>query len=239
MTTKTKPYTKDYVVGDVHAEWGKFNMWLNKKLPRTVFACGDFGWWPGEPGYEITKLKNGNTKIYFCDGNHENHDDLAWIRKLHPFAMSLNTPIEVAPNVFYCPRGTIKILDDGRKVLFMGGAYSIDKQWRTPGYDWFPGETINWSDMDQIDNIGEIDIVISHTCPDSMVAPIMSRLPNGFWEKKNDPSTGYLEWILEHHKPKVLYFGHWHEQCYGFTKGCKWTALNMISRSGFFTELLK
>lgn len=233
MTTTIGPYTKDYVVGDVHGEFGKLNTFINKKQPRTVFACGDFGWWPG---HDFGDIKAGKTKIYFCDGNHENHDDLDRIRKLHPFAESLHTPIEVLPNVFYCPRGTV-LYHEGKKILFMGGAYSIDKMWRTPGYDWFPQEQISWRDLDTIEDVGKVDIVISHTCPESFLPAIISKLPGGFWEKKNDPSTSYLEWVLEKCRPEEWFFGHWHQQCYGYAKGCHWTALHFIRRTGWFTEL--
>jgi len=238
MIAKVKPYTKDYIIGDVHAEFAKLNQFINKKKPRNIYACGDFGWWPGEKGYEIDLLKNGETKIYWCDGNHENHSDLERLRKQYPFSMSLNTPIEVSPNVFYCPRGTVKYLDDGRKMLFVGGAHSIDKQWRTPGYDWFLDETLNWRDMYQFDNIGKVDIVISHTCPDSFIPSMISKTPVGYWDKSTkDPSTGYLEWILENHKPELFFFGHWHIHFKGYKKGCHYTALNMLNHTGWFVEL--
>ena len=38
---KTKDYTKDYILGDTHAEWGKLSQFINKKLPRAIFVCGD------------------------------------------------------------------------------------------------------------------------------------------------------------------------------------------------------
>lgn len=238
MSDKIEPYTKDFILGDTHAYWGKLNQFIQKKRPRTLFIAGDFGYWPGEKGYELDKIKNGRTKIYWCDGNHENHERLIKFLKLHPFALSLNTPIEIAPNIFYCPRGTI-LYHEGQKVLFFGGALSVDKHWRTPGFDWFPEETINYEDLDRIDGIGKVDIVISHTCPESCIAALLSKGPVGYWDKKNDSSTQALEWILETHKPDRWYFGHWHEQCYGLVKGCRWTALNMMRRSGWFTEFPK
>ena len=49
-------------------------------------------------------------------------------------------------------------LPDGRTVLFMGGALSVDKAWRTPGYDWFPEESITTGDLDRLPDV-HVDIV--------------------------------------------------------------------------------
>ena len=38
-------------------------------------------------------------------------------------------------------------LPDGRIVLFMGGADSIDKKYRKIGFDWFPEELITQKDI--------------------------------------------------------------------------------------------
>jgi len=45
-----------------------------------------------------------------------------------------------------------------------GGLLRGHKAWRTPGYDWFPEESITTGDLDRLPDI-HVDIVISHTCP--------------------------------------------------------------------------
>jgi hypothetical protein len=236
MNTKIIPYSNSYILGDVHGEWGKLNEFINKKKPYAIYQTGDFGWWPGHKGFEIDIIKNGKTKIFWCDGNHENHDDLERIRNEHPDAIKSNSPIEVAPNIFYCPRGTVITLEDGRKMMFFGGASSIDKKWRTPGYDWFSGEDIRPHDLDSLDEIGDIDI--SHTCPESFIGGIWAKNPVGMWDKKNDSANGYLEWILEHHHPKLWVLGHFHSFTTGFNKGCHWTLLNRCNLTNWFVKLI-
>lgn len=234
---KIAPHTKDYILGDTHGEWSKLNQFINKKHPRNIFQCGDFGWWPGHKEFDITLIKNGETKIYWVDGNHENHEDLEYIRNENPDAIKNNNPIEVADNIFYCPRGTVLTLEDGRKMLFFGGAESVDKQWRTPGFDWFPGEDIKPQDLNALDSITNIDIVISHTCPSSFVGGVWSKSPVGMWDKVEDSASRYLEWILEKYYPKQWVFGHFHENITGFNKGCYWTLLNRSNLTNWFAVL--
>lgn len=150
------------VLGDVHGYFGDMNALINKKKPELVLACGDFGYWPrfvnrrDKLGHvvKMTGPKAGKAKIHFCDGNHEDHASLK------------NAPLDgqLWPNVFYQRRGSTITLPDGRVVLFMGGAESVDKQYRTEGKDWFPEESITQADIDAIPT-GKIDIIVSHTCP--------------------------------------------------------------------------
>lgn len=134
---------KVLVVGDLHGDWGKLNALITKKMPDIVLCCGDFGWWPkmevskpvlyGQQKKWLLKgLKPGKAKIYWCDGNHEEHPILPQDGQIH----------EMYEGVFFCSRGSKLTLPDSRTVLFAGGAASVDKDARTPGHDWFPEETI-------------------------------------------------------------------------------------------------
>jgi predicted phosphodiesterase len=222
------------VVGDVHGQFCKLNELINKKRPDIIYACGDFGYWPEISYFNISGIKPKQTKIYFADGNHENHDALTTLRCLHPHAMALKTPIEVAKNVYYCPRGTITYTPDGRKVLWMGGAYSIDKQYRTPGYDWFPQETIKWYEVDRVEE-EKIDILISHTCAKENLHEMLRH--NSI--KALDPSNGCLSKILEWTRPDLWYFGHWHfwKKGYVVETDTYWTTLGCDGQNGWWEWL--
>lgn len=221
------------VCGDLHGSWSYLNTLINKKRPDTILQCGDFGFWPNMhdtrlidtgkkewvegvvdsksrlhiPGYsrrQITArwnqygIKNHNTKIYWCDGNHEDHDALDNLVK--------TGNLEIMPNVFYMPRMSTMKLVDGRTVLFIGGADSIDKKWRTPGYDWFSQELISYRDMDKVPDC-KVDIVISHTCPEEC----MYFMGNHMKDKFKDPSRSALSYILEKYRPTLWFFGHFHK----------------------------
>lgn len=222
-------------VGDIHGDWGKLNTLVNKKRPSIVLQCGDFGWWPQwevkrNTVYHLrekswthkgAKLPS-DTRLYFCDGNHENHWDL---EKL--MCADRTKPVNLYSNVFYMPRGCVLQLPDGRNVLFIGGADSIDKNLRTLGIDWYPEELITREDVDYISGIKEkIHIVISHTCPEEII-PDHMRV-----DKIRDPSRRALSLILEYLKPDLWYFGHWHTQATGIYGNTRWIALDYPGHGG-------
>lgn len=206
---------KILVAGDTHADWSSLNILINKKNPDIILQCGDFGYWPNEKGYELDKIKNGKCKIYWCDGNHERHD---LIKQL--------VSNEVHPNIFYQPRGSYITLM-GKNILFIGGADSIDKQYRTPGYDWFPDELITQKDVYNLPDV-YIDIVISHTAPWEFDVDKKS----GRYDKTFDPSRDALHAVLWKYKPDRWFFGHWHYFAQGAYKNTRWWCLNMISQGG-------
>lgn len=240
--------TLKIVVGDIHGEWSKFNTLINEfeqKNPNKIlmFIClGDFGFWPNITHWEVTvysgglektkKIKNlhprdgikkrSNTIIRWIDGNHEDHWEIAKL-----------TDNEIGPNIFYQPRGSTITLDDGRKVLFMGGANSIDKLSRTIGHTWFPEETISTKDMYNLPD-EKIDIIMSHTCPLDWLHEMLRHDTR----KATDPSNEALSQLLRIYNPKLWFLGHWHKYIEGMWRGqTKWYALNMPTKSGWWMIL--
>jgi UDP-2,3-diacylglucosamine pyrophosphatase LpxH len=202
---------KVLVVGDVHGHWHALNNVIEKTQPEIIFQCGDFGYWPRNDYYSFDKLKNGNCKIYWCDGNHEDHE---YLKKLESN--------EVAPNVFYMKRGSYLTLN-GKNILFMGGADSIDKHARTPGHTWFPDELITQRDIYELPDI-QVDIVISHTCPyEFAVEKHRGRFMNTY-----DSSRDALHVILAKYRPSRWFFGHWHGFAQGKYQNTRWWCLNHI-----------
>jgi predicted phosphodiesterase len=200
------------ITGDIHGEFGRLNELINKKKPDLIICCGDFGYWPNVKWCEpLTNIKlQGAEKLLFCDGNHENH-----------WALKKRTTDELAPNIIYMPRGSTYKLEDGRTIMFMGGAHSIDKQWRKLGYDWFPEETINQSDFQNLPDT-KVDIFITHTCPVELLDDMLK-----FDDRKHtDPSNHALSELWKIYKPKLWFFGHWHKYVTGKMMGTKWYCLS-------------
>lgn len=216
----------EIVCGDVHANFYLLNILLNNKRGiSTIYQCGDFGYWPRRHGqleditkpknskrryFDFYKLKNGNTKIYFCDGNHE---DFRELNKLE------NN--EIFRNVFYMKRGSVLTLKDGRNMLFIGGALSIDRKYRIIGETYFPEETITQKDIYNLPDIN-IDIVISHTAPREF------DVVDYHEEYDKDPCRDALSYVLDKYKPSLWYHGHMHVFKQGDYNGCKWTCLSKI-----------
>lgn len=210
------------VVGDIHGDFGPLNALIARRKPQIVLACGDFGYWPKWEGKKRV-IKAGKTKVYFCDGNHEDHWSL---RQL------INN--EIFPNVFYMKRGSVLTLEDGRNILFVGGAQSIDKYIRKEGVDWFREEEIMPEDLDKMPDANtKIDIVISHTCPDE----ILSQLPNVYNVEAVDWSRKALSHVFQRFRPSLWYFGHFHLYKSFYARGCRWTCLNMAVATNWWEKL--
>jgi Icc-related predicted phosphoesterase len=232
------------VVGDIHGEWDRLNILINKKKPDIILQCGDFGWWPtlevkksrsSDPYYyqkawKLKGVKSQGTKVYWCDGNHEDHYALERFTPDNP-----RTPIFLYDGVYYCPRGSVLELPDGRNVMFIGGADSIDKHLRTLGIDWFEEELISYEQQNFIlDYTGKVDIVISHTCPEGL-----DPREKIFDHDKNDDPTGrILAEVQRVFKPKLWYHGHWHQYKKQEKDGTIFTSLDHCSHGGVWWEWL-
>lgn len=215
---------KVFIMGDLHGQFGYLNTFICKKCKKgdIVICCGDFGYFPNLDN-DHKKIKTHGTKVLFCDGNHEDHWSLRSLKDN-----------EICKNVFYMSRGSTYELPDGRNILFMGGALSIDKLERKTGIDWFPEETISYNDMLNLPR-KKIDIIVSHTCPDECLDIMLKH--NSI--KKNDCSTKALSQLLELYKPELWFFGHWHKYDSGIINNTKWYCLNMVKCTNYYKELRK
>lgn len=188
---------KILITGDIHNEFGRLNELISRRRPNMVICCGDFGYWPNKPwAAPLTNIRlQGAEKLLWCDGNHEDH-----------WALRDRETDELAPGIFYMPRGSTYELPDGRTILFMGGADSIDKQWRTEGDTWFREEIISQKDMMNLPDM-KIDIFVTHTCPSELVLDLTKYSPL----KREEPSNIALSQLWKIYKPDLWYLGHWHK----------------------------
>jgi hypothetical protein len=166
----------------------------------------------------------------WCPGNHEDFEDLK----------KYDDITEVLPNCFYMPRGSVMELPDKRRVLFIGGAYSIDRErryHRSENFGWFEEETISQKDLEELPD-EKIDIVISHTAP--LVFKSVD-YHKAFYNKKfpEDPSRKALDFIYEKYKPSLWFFGHMHRYQEGYFNSCKWVGLSAVGFDGRWWIKLK
>lgn len=219
------------IIGDIHGEFGLLNNFLNKKREfKTIISVGDFGYWPNMKAISknkkypkkeiIPKLQNGY-KLFFCDGNHEDH-----------WSLLNRTTDELYPNCFYMPRGSILKLDNNFNILFMGGAESHDKITRQLGVDWFPEESISYKDISNLPDC-DVDMVIAHTAPSTFITP------KDYGTKET--SREALNYVLEKYRPSIWYNGHYHYYHTEYIRGTRWTILNKIRpvTPGPWFEVLK
>jgi hypothetical protein len=175
-----------------------------------VVQTGDFGFWPQHPrGRDfITKVAARcvelGLSVWFCDGNHEDHSQL-------PHA-SADQPVSVAPSVWWVPRGTV-VEWDGRRVMFMGGAVSVDQPRRTPGIDWFPTEIPTPAEVARAVGAGPVDIVAAHEgLPGTpLVSTYRSFIPPEIVELA-DRVRSQMGDIADAVSPDLWVHGHWHHR---------------------------
>jgi predicted phosphodiesterase len=161
-------------VGDIHGEARTFSRILNtiyEQHPEVtaVIQVGDFGFYPKLlPNFETIKPK---IPVYAIDGNHE----------YFPMIYGIKEVKEMAPNIFYVPRGTVMELE-GKRIGFCGGAASVDKMERVKWHmAWFQEEEITDADIAKFDGVEWLDILVTHVPPQSVI------------QKNFDPAT--LEWF--------------------------------------------
>ena len=229
---------KIIVAGDIHGMWYYLNNMISKELPNIILQVGDFGYWPhyhkstkfDGTGFEWDQygIENKNTKIYFCDGNHENHDALEELIDKN----NHQNPIQIPNmnNVFYMPRGSVLRVEN-KNILFIGGAYSIDKINRIPFNSWWPQEQISRKDIERLDEIEKnIDIVISHTLPLQCFKYLDLSIIH-------EDSPRWLDIVFDKFKPKKWYFGHFHLYKKFKHDNCVFTCLNDCLRNNWYEEL--
>ncbi|MCK5018803.1 MAG: metallophosphoesterase [Candidatus Peribacteraceae bacterium] len=232
-----KENPKVLILGDVHAEWLLLNRVIREYQPDVILQTGDFGFWPGHKKLSWKHLFPRNTLIFWCDGNHEDHWALNKMRDVQ----EVPEPIVVRKNTYYCPRGSAIRLPDGRVVLFMGGADSIDKAHRTLGVDWFQEEIISIADVYKVPDYEKVDIVISHTNPRKFDVvtgtPLAGMSGTPITGKYNDPSCISLDEIYDKFKPKLWFFGHYHMNHSKVYDECKWFTIDCAGNDEWAIDL--
>ena len=174
-----------------------------------IIHVGDFGVWSpynyiNAVGDEAARL---NLQVFFVDGNHEDHP---WLNAQPVREDGFRV---LHDNVAHIPRGTVWTWD-GVTFMGLGGAHSVDRQWRTPGVDWFPEETLTYGQAFEAATVPQdIDIMVTHDCPSSVEIPGIAGNPYGFPAEEialAEKHRELLGFVVGNLKPKILVHGHYH-----------------------------
>ncbi len=146
--------------------------------------------------------------VLFIDGNHENFD------KLYSYDVDIWNGGKVhyiTGNIIHLMRGQVFDIG-GIKIFTFGGAYSIDKDSRTPGVSWFPEEIPSEEEYEEglaslVKHNFSVDYILSHTAPSEVAAYMgYGELSDGEVQLRK-----YLQRIADAAEFKAWYFGHFHE----------------------------
>lgn len=164
---------------------------------------------------------------------HGNHEERAWNvngYKHDTYKVGKNYITawveEEYPNLLFLDNFYLQHLND-RRYLFLGGAYSIDKEFRLMyGYGWFPSEQMSQDTMDKalliiqqeryaFDHcVGvdyQYDYIVSHTCP-LKYEPTEMFLPGIDQSKVDKRTEEFLNKVEEVAIYDKWFCGHYHCQ---------------------------
>ena len=172
------------LIGDVHGKYEHYHKIVRQteRHPYTL-QIGDFG-------FKYDTLKNvDSTRHLILPGNHDHYDTCY----NHPHFLG---------DYGYTSLNRIDF-------FYYRGAYSIDRQYRTIGIDWWENEQVN---IDQFMKARELyrdikpEVMITHDCPQDIA---LQMLEPGQRVYENITSWALQE-LYNIHQPKLWFYGHWH-----------------------------
>lgn len=180
------------LIGDKHGLWNDYQTVIHG-CERTV-QLGDFGIGFGQGDHwhdRVNDIVDGK-QHRFIRGNHDNpgkcKDMLGWI-----------------------PDGTVE-----NDVMYIGGAWSIDQDYRTPGHDWWAAEELSANELTTLYSVYTTvkpRVMLTHDCPTLAAYHMFIRA--GLRTYGNNTLTltrtgEMFQKMFEAHQPEQWYFGHWH-----------------------------
>lgn len=192
MDTDKRMDRRTRIIGDIHGDFYIYRMLLDDWDGQSI-QVGDFGiGFAGDYWHENVNDFHKNTNHSFIRGNHDNPD--------------------------MCKKEMIGCIADGTvkdDVMYIGGAWSIDQNTRTPGLDWWRDEQLSQSELDMlIDVYATVKprVMITHDCP--TLAAYYMFIKDGHSISQRTmylTRTGEaLQRMFEIHQPEFHFFGHWH-----------------------------
>lgn len=211
------------IAGDWHGSWPQADTVIRHAKEKdidTIFHVGDFGIWNNDKPF-LNRIQaligEWDIQMYFIDGNHEDFDRLYQKKVLEDGTRY------VRDNIHHIPRG-YRWEWKGLKFMGLGGAASIDKDFRRSGRSWWIEELLTDEDIAKGKEGGPVDIMFTHDSP--------AGAPNSItddWHSQMGAIKYYGEHALaycnDHRKrlqevtdvavPRLLFHGHYHKAMNG------------------------
>jgi len=233
-------------LGDIHANFSYLTWYIKhgKISNESIIQVGDYGL--GFTSYENdlkvqselnNTLKKNNITLYTIRGNHDN-----------PYFWDGHLDGHFS-NIHYLKDYSVLNIE-GFNMLFIGGALSIDRKYRLKqmqtaasyGRDielyWFDEPFI--LDKEKMENIKNIDIVVTHTSPDFCVpvnkfgfSPIVDEYAHYDKTLKDElieerkTVTEMWNILKKNSNPRIYLYGHFHSSNFENIDGCEFRLLGI------------
>lgn len=175
-----------------------------------VIQLGDLGFWtPGESTNRYLKAVNEMCKqlgvtLLWVDGNHECHPE---INKL---PINDEGVRRTRSHILHLPRG-FRWNWYGDTWLALGGAHSVDTHMRKEGVSVWQEEHISAEDIRRSVEGGNVDVMVTHDCPDGVEIPgLQSHLFPIHEITRSDEHRKTLAEVVDAVNPLMLFHGHYH-----------------------------
>jgi len=227
---------QNLILGDIHGRFSVITTYLNRGVldSANLFQIGDFG-----IGFECKErdletldyideeLSLHDTNLVIIRGNHD--DPSYWLD--YDFRDKMNARFANIEFVGDYEEKTI----DGKKILFIGGAVSVDRELRQKAEKennrklWWEAERLQPPPED----LGHADIIIAHTCPSFFNIPTIDEDLEKWFEQDSELKEDLLyerklmDSIFERVKPERFYSGHFHNSMTGEHEGCKYRSIDI------------
>jgi predicted phosphodiesterase len=181
--------------------------WAKSQDAQVILHTGDFGYTFVREFVNAVHeaAEESDLIVMFVDGNHEDFNYL-YSLPIDPDGVRRVTD----ERIWHLPRG-FRWEWSGKSFLALGGAVSVDQDYRTPGASWWPEETITFGEAILIAEEGHADIMVTHDAPAGHEIPGLR--PDDFAPHLIHASELHrktLKHVVDEVTPELLVHGHYH-----------------------------
>lgn len=205
-----------YITGDTHRDFSRlYGLEMTSKDILIILGDAGINYCLNDEDIKIKEyLKKIKVRLFCIQGNHgERPENISSYHEVEMFGGKVYIEDDY-PNLMFAKNGELYNID-GKSVLVIGSAYSVDKECRLLyGYKWLKDEQLSQYEMNNIlDKYSgkNIDIILSHTCPYKYEPRevFMAGLDQSKVDKTMDH---FLDEVKEKVNYKKWYCGHYHTE---------------------------
>lgn len=201
---------------DIDAAWAAVRV-AAEAGAQWIVHVGDF-FYTGEYAHRFLNSLNKalhryDVRLVFVRGN---HDDTNALRRAEAISERDGTAtpegfIPMRQRVFWAPDGLLWTWE-GTRFVALGGAESIDREWRKPNKTWWADEGVQEEAVAKAISYGSADVVVMHDVPSRIVVRSLVNMGPAMDENGviGARSRFLLQQAVDALKPSWIFSGHHH-----------------------------